>query len=82
MEWIIKFCLKSLIVSYRMFLSPLLLGLGGQCRFYPSCSAYALEAIKRLPLPGALAKIARRLMSCHPFHPGGIDWVTKEGANS
>ena len=61
-----------LLTGYRRFISPLL---GPTCRFYPSCSAYALEAVQ---LHGALRGswlTARRLSRCHPFHAGGIDPV-------
>ncbi|WP_327088579.1 membrane protein insertion efficiency factor YidD [Nonomuraea sp. NBC_01738] len=57
---------------YRAFISPML---GPRCRFYPSCSAYGLEAIA---VHGALRGIwltVRRIGRCHPFHPGGIDPV-------
>lgn len=51
-------------------------GLGGPCcRFEPSCSGYAREALERLPLPRALALAAGRILRCHPFHPGGWDPV-------
>jgi uncharacterized protein len=61
-----------LLNAYRRFVSPLL---GPRCRFYPSCSAYALEAVQ---VHGALRGswlAARRLSRCHPFHPGGLDPV-------
>jgi uncharacterized protein len=61
-----------LLTGYRMFVSPLL---GPRCRFYPSCSAYALEAVQ---VHGALRGswlAARRLSRCHPFHAGGLDPV-------
>ncbi|WP_090937832.1 membrane protein insertion efficiency factor YidD [Nonomuraea jiangxiensis] len=57
---------------YRAFISPML---GPRCRFYPSCSAYGLEAIA---VHGALRGTwltVRRIGRCHPFHPGGIDPV-------
>lgn len=64
--------LKSLIHAYRWLISPLL---GPRCRFYPSCSAYALEAIERFgALRGAWLSV-RRLGRCHPWHPGGFDPV-------
>ncbi|HUA40145.1 MAG TPA: membrane protein insertion efficiency factor YidD [Streptosporangiaceae bacterium] len=64
--------LVVLLTGYRRFISPLL---GPTCRYYPSCSAYALEAVQ---LHGALRGswlAARRLSRCHPFHAGGIDPV-------
>jgi len=60
------------ITWYRRFLSPLL---GPRCRFYPSCSAYALEALR---VHGALrggALTVWRLLRCQPFHPGGFEPV-------
>lgn len=43
------------------------------CRFEPSCSAYALEALEKKPLGEALWRIVVRLAKCNPFHPGGYD---------
>ncbi|HEX5036241.1 MAG TPA: membrane protein insertion efficiency factor YidD [bacterium] len=65
-------CFKNLVRFYRIFLSPIL---GGQCRFEPTCSSYALEALDRYPLRKALAKSAKRVLSCHPYHSGGFDPV-------
>ena len=55
-----------------MGLSPLL---GGHCRFWPSCSVYAEEAIRKHGARRGLALAARRVLRCHPFHTGGIDPV-------
>ncbi|HYN97150.1 MAG TPA: membrane protein insertion efficiency factor YidD [Pilimelia sp.] len=60
------------IVAYRRWISP---ALPARCRFYPSCSAYALEAVGRHgALRGTLLAVWR-LLRCHPFHPGGYDPV-------
>jgi uncharacterized protein len=64
--------LATLIRGYQRFVSP---ALPPSCRFYPSCSQYALEAVTR---HGALKGgwlATRRLARCHPFHPGGFDPV-------
>ena len=45
------------------------------CRFYPSCSTYALGAVAKYGLLRGSYLAARRLMRCHPFHPGGVDPV-------
>jgi putative membrane protein insertion efficiency factor len=64
--------LIALIRAYQLFISPLL---GNHCRFYPSCSQYAREAIEHHgALRGGWLAI-RRLLRCHPWHPGGVDPV-------
>ncbi len=61
-----------LIRAYQRLLSPLL---GPRCRFYPSCSAYAVTALERYgPLRGTWLA-ARRLVRCHPWSDGGVDHV-------
>jgi len=45
------------------------------CRFYPSCSQYALEAIERYGVLKGMGLTLKRLLKCHPFHPGGYDPV-------
>jgi len=51
----------------------------GTCRFYPTCSAYAYDAIKIYgPLKGSLLSV-KRVLKCHPFHPGGYDPVQRGG---
>jgi uncharacterized protein len=66
--------LLGLVRLYQLLLSPLLHQLTGSgCRFHPSCSQYAMQAIREFgPLTG-VALTARRLSRCHPFHPGGYD---------
>lgn len=70
--------LLGLITVYRYAISPLL---GRNCRFYPTCSEYAREAIEvHGPWRGLWLTI-RRLGRCHPFHPGGYDPVSKPSQN-
>jgi putative membrane protein insertion efficiency factor len=64
--------LRAAIRAYQVCLSPFL---GGACRFAPSCSAYAHEAVGRHGARRGLALALRRVARCHPFHPGGFDPV-------
>lgn len=64
--------LLLLVDAYRVALSPLL---GGHCRFWPSCSDYAEEAIRRHGARRGAHLAVRRLLRCHPFHAGGVDPV-------
>ncbi len=67
-----KAVLVALIRGYQYLLRPLL---GANCRFYPSCSDYAREAVERHgALKGAWLAICR-IGRCHPYHPGGFDPV-------
>jgi putative membrane protein insertion efficiency factor len=62
----------GLIKAYQYTLSPLL---GPACRFYPSCSEYAHQAIMRHGPVRGLFLAVKRILRCHPFHPGGVDPV-------
>ncbi|HTQ74823.1 MAG TPA: membrane protein insertion efficiency factor YidD [Burkholderiales bacterium] len=64
--------LSLLVAGYRYAVSPLL---GMHCRFHPSCSAYALEALERHGAARGGWLALRRLARCHPWHPGGHDPV-------
>jgi len=57
---------------YQLVLSPLI---GRQCRFYPSCSSYTQEAIEKHGVFKGIFLGGKRLLKCHPFHPGGVDLV-------
>jgi uncharacterized protein len=60
------------IIAYRRWVSP---ALPDRCRFYPSCSAYAMTAISTHGPVRGLGLAIWRLLRCHPFHPGGYDPV-------
>jgi putative membrane protein insertion efficiency factor len=61
-----------LIRSYKKYISPLL---GNHCRFYPTCSQYTFESIDKYGAAKGLFLGIKRILKCHPFHPGGIDPV-------
>lgn len=61
-----------LIKAYRLILSP---WLGNHCRFYPSCSAYAIEALQQHGAVKGSWLAIKRLACCHPWHEGGVDPV-------
>lgn len=69
--------LLVLIGIYRRFISPLL---PRHCRYEPTCSAYALEAIRTHGAIRGTALAVRRVARCHPFHPGGVDPVPRKAA--
>ena len=64
--------LLRLLGAYRRWISPLL---GSHCRFHPSCSAYAQEAVRAHGAARGLLLAGWRLLRCHPWHPGGADPV-------
>lgn len=68
--------LISAVRAYRYAISPLL---GDNCRFYPSCSEYALIAIAHYGTAKGLWLAVRRLLRCHPWHHGGYDPVPGTG---
>jgi len=64
--------LTGAIRGYQRFLSPYF---GSRCRFYPTCSAYTLEAVELHGTGSGLLLGLRRLLRCHPWHAGGFDPV-------
>lgn len=70
--------LLSMIAFYRRWVSPLL---GSHCRFYPSCSQYAQQAIEHHGLARGVWLSFKRLCRCHPWHPGGFDPVPPSNKN-
>jgi len=74
-----KKSLLLLLRAYKLGISPFL---GQNCRFYPSCSDYASEAIREYGAVNGSALAARRLCKCHPWHPGGFDPVPARGPDT
>lgn len=64
--------LIALLRAYRYTLSPYI---GMHCRFTPTCSEYAMDAIQRHGARSGCALALRRLLRCHPWHAGGFDPV-------
>jgi putative membrane protein insertion efficiency factor len=67
-----RFVLKFLIRGYQLAISPLF---GPRCRFYPSCSHYAMEAVDTHGALRGTWLTIKRISRCHPFHEGGFDPV-------
>jgi uncharacterized protein len=68
----IQWALIALVRGYQIVLSPLL---PAACRYYPSCSAYAVEALERYGARRGSWLAAKRIARCHPFRTGGYDPV-------
>lgn len=64
------FTVCKIIRFYQKIISPLK---GKTCRFYPTCSQYALEAFNKYGLLKGFYLSVKRILKCHPFHPGGYD---------
>jgi uncharacterized protein len=68
----VKALLLALLRAYQYAVRPML---GANCRFYPSCSDYAKEAVERHGAYRGAWLALRRVLKCHPYHPGGFDPV-------
>ena len=64
-----------LITLIRFYQKTLSLFIGGECRFYPSCSQYSIEAIQKHGSLKGSWMMVKRISRCHPLNPGGIDQV-------
>ncbi len=62
----------GIIRFYQKYISPLI---GPRCRFYPTCSEYAVQALVKYGVWKGTIKAVIRVLKCHPFHPGGYDPV-------
>ena len=67
--------LIQIIKGYKFLISPLL---GNNCRYFPNCSDYRIEALRTYGFFKGLFMTIKRVLSCHPFKEGGIDPVKKE----
>jgi putative membrane protein insertion efficiency factor len=74
-----KTLLLILLRAYKLGISPFL---GRNCRFYPSCSDYASEAVREHGALKGSILAAKRLGKCHPWHPGGLDPVPKKSTET
>ncbi|MBM4207935.1 MAG: membrane protein insertion efficiency factor YidD [Gammaproteobacteria bacterium] len=74
-----RLILVAVLRFYKYFISPVL---GNNCRFYPSCSTYAMESLNRHGVIKGVYLTVKRLLKCHPYHEGGIDLVPEKFGNN
>jgi putative membrane protein insertion efficiency factor len=70
-----KAIMLAAVRFYRSWVSP---ALPGSCRFVPTCSGYAQQALERHGAWKGALLTSKRLLKCHPFHPGGVDPVPEK----
>ncbi len=76
---VLSLFLIGIIKFYQLFVSPVL---PSSCRFYPTCSNYSIQAIKRFgPVKGGYLSV-RRVLRCNPWNPGGYDPVPEKEENN
>ena len=73
---------RAFITLIHLYQHTFSILLGPCCRFYPSCSSYASVSIQRFGIWKGTLLALKRLMKCHPFHPGGYDPVPEIRGNS
>lgn len=72
---------KIILLLIRFYQKYISIFLGKNCRFIPTCSAYTYEAIERFGVLKGVFLGIKRILKCHPWHPGGFDPVPKENKN-
>ena len=69
---------KIILLLIKFYQEYISIFLGKNCRFYPTCSAYTYEAIERFGVIKGIFLGIKRIIKCHPFHPGGYDPVPEK----
>tara|TARA_B100001029_G_C15008127_1_gene422464 strand:- start:65 stop:301 length:237 start_codon:yes stop_codon:yes gene_type:complete len=75
----LKFLLIFIVRSYQLLISPLL---GNNCRYFPTCSNYAIQALKEHNIFNAIRLIILRILKCNPWGGSGIDLLPKKNAKN
>ena len=69
---------KIILLLIKLYQKYISIFLGKNCRFYPTCSAYTYEAIEKFGIIKGIFLGIKRIIKCHPFHPGGYDPVPQK----
>jgi len=72
---------KIILYMIKFYQKYISIFLGKNCRFYPTCSAYAFEAIEKYGTIKGVILSFKRIIKCHPFNPGGYDPVPPKNKN-